>query len=162
MKKLWLCIIMFFTFLVNSNGVLAASDSINVTIDNKPVEFTADSGKPFIDKNNRILVPFRVVLEEFGAKVLWIEYSQGVVIATKDDLNVRIFVGENYIDQYKTETYQRASSEPHHTWSVANDTNIIIKDNRVYIPIRSVLEAFNAQVTWDGKTKTIIITSEKK
>ncbi|MEC1771358.1 copper amine oxidase N-terminal domain-containing protein [Schinkia azotoformans] len=161
MKKLWLCITMFFTILVHSNGVLATSDSINVAIDNKPVEFTPDSGKPFIDKNNRILVPFRVVLEQFGAKVLWIEYSQGVVIATKDDLNVRIFAGENFIDQFITETGARGSSEPHHTWPVANDTNLIIKDNRVYIPIRSVLEAFHAQVTWDDKTKTIIIRSEK-
>ncbi|MED4351909.1 copper amine oxidase N-terminal domain-containing protein [Schinkia azotoformans] len=141
--------------------MLAASDSINVTIDNKEVEFTADSGKPFIDKNNRTLVLFRVILEQFGAEVKWIDFSQGVVIATKNDLNVRIFVGENYVDQYKTETWSRASSEPHHTWSVAIDTNIIIKDNRVYIPIRSVLEAFHAQITWDDKTKTIIISSEK-
>ncbi|EKN68843.1 copper amine oxidase N-terminal domain-containing protein [Schinkia azotoformans] len=141
--------------------MLAASDSINVTIDNKEVEFTADSGKPFIDKNNRTLVPFRVILEQFGAEVKWIDFSQGVVIATKNDLNVRIFVGENYVDQYKTETWPRASSEPHHTWPVAIDTNIIIKDNRVYIPIRSVLEAFHAQITWDDKTKTIIISSEK-
>ena len=155
----------FSAILMNASGVFANSDSISIIIDGKPVEFTADSGKPFIDENNRTLVPFRVVLEQFGAEVMWIPYDQGVVIATKNDLNVRIFIGENYIDQWTTEAQPEdrppgPSSEPHNTQPVAIDTNVIMKDDRIYVPIRSVLEAFHAQVTWNDKTKTINISSD--
>jgi hypothetical protein len=51
------------------SSVTAFADEIVITIDSDKVEFTEDLGFPFIDENNRTLVPFRATLEKFGAQV---------------------------------------------------------------------------------------------
>lgn len=42
---------------------------------------------------------------------------------------------------------------------IENDTEAVIKNNRVYLPIRKVLEAFGATVSWNGQTGTVIVDS---
>ena len=44
---------------------------------------------------------------------------------------------------------------------ILNDTIAVIKGNRTYLPIRIVLEAFDASVNWDKDNETVIITSQK-
>lgn len=120
--------------------VNAYAGTINVDIDNINVYFWNETGMPFIDSNNRTQVPLRATMEDFGAKVDW---DQENLIATieLDDTKVEVPIGESYILKNGEK--------------ILNDTVAQIKDNRTYLPIRAVLEAFGASVDWDNETQTV-------
>jgi len=143
MKKLIFITILF--CLLISIGFVNAAEEVNVSIDGTNVVFDQVSGHPFIDENNRTQVPFRKTLETFGAKVTWDEVGR-VATAEKDGITVTVPFGERYV--LKNGLF----------WRI-NDTSSLIKDNRIYLPIRIVFEAFGANVSWDAKTKTVIITT---
>ena len=42
---------------------------------------------------------------------------------------------------------------------IANDTSALIKDSHTYLPIRAVLEAFGASVTWDPSTQSVQVST---
>jgi Leucine-rich repeat (LRR) protein len=141
MKKILLttCIIilaMSFTTYADTN--------IGVSINGKAVEFS--NTRPFIDENGRTLVPFRAVLESFGAKVDW-DSQNNTAIATKEKITVRIPTGVNYILKNDEK--------------IENDTITVNINGSLYLPIRAVLEAFDASVGWNANTKTVDVTTQK-
>lgn len=115
----------------------ARADGIAVYVDGAPVAFTADSGAPFIE-NGRTLVPLRVTMEAFGASVDW-EANTKTAIVRKDTTTVRCRIGENCI--YRNNV------------RIENDAAAKIVAGRTYLPIRAVLEAFGATVSWDGAVR---------
>ena len=121
-----------------------AEGGIIVRIDSANAEFNDDIGRPFIDENNRTLVPFKAVLEAFGAEVDWNNENR-TAIAKKGDITVEVPIGELYLlkNGEKIET----------------DTVAVIKDGRTYLPIRKVIEAFGSEVQWDAKANTVVITT---
>lgn len=119
-----------------------ADESINLNINGTKVEFT--KALPFIDENGRTLVPFRTVLEVFGATVDW-DNKNNTAIAIKGDIVVKIPIGENYIIKNNEK--------------IKIDTKAINKNGSIYLPIRAVLEAFNATLNWNANTKTVEITT---
>lgn len=145
MKKtifmLSLVLVLIFTsvpaFAQDADGITVAIDSVNV-------EFTEDSGFPFLDENYRTLVPFKKVLEAYGATVEWNNDSR-IASAVKGDTKVEVPIGQNYIiinGQQK-----------------ANDTAAKIVNGRTFLPIRAVIEAFGSDVEWDKNVKTVVITT---
>lgn len=121
-----------------------ASSEININIDDENVVFSKNLGYPFINKNNRTLVPFRVTLEKFGARISW-DSESNAAMAKKNGITVKVPIGKNYIliDEIKSEI----------------DSPAIISEGRTYLPIRAVLEAFGAEVDWDRQTKTVVVKS---
>lgn len=142
MPKRNLMIIIFILLLVFSQVIY--SQSINVVIDNAKVPFSANSGEPYIDSNSRTLVPFRVVLEQFGCEVDWNQNDQ-IAIAVKDEIEVQVPIGKPYI-------YVNGVEKP-------NDTSAQIKNGRTYLPIRAVLEAFGASVAWNPFSHSVMVDS---
>ncbi len=131
--------------LAFSTVVAFAQDEIKLNIDSSKVEFNSESGFPFIDENYRTQVPFRATLEKFGAKVDW-DNEIGAAVATKGDITVKVPVGEKYILKNGEK--------------IATDTVAINKGNRVYLPIRPVLEAFGSDVQWDSELMTVVIATQ--
>ena len=123
---------------------LNSAASTGIVIDGIGVVFTQSSGLPFIDSSNRTQVPLRATMEQFGATVEWDSKSQTAIVK-KDGTTVKVPIGKYYI--YKNDL------------SIANDTAAIIKDNRTYLPIRAVLEAFEAEVDWDNVNSTVVVSS---
>ena len=68
MKKSLLILALILSMLMISQASFAEGE-INIRIDSVPVTFTSDTGVPFIDNNDRTLVPLRVTMESFGAEV---------------------------------------------------------------------------------------------
>ena len=121
------------------------ASEISININGQNIVFTELSGEPFVDESNRTQVPFRVALEAFGADVSWNDATR-TAIAEKDGIKVEASIGQNYILKNGVK--------------IQNDTAALIKDGRTYLPIRAVMEAFSADVSWNQDTQTVVIVSE--
>ena len=144
MKNRVICILLVLVFALALIGPAgAAKTGVSVTIDKKPVSFSASDGAPFIDENSRTLVPLRVVMETYGCIVQWDQNTKTAYVV-KDGVTVTVTIGQKYI---------RVNG-----MSQAIDTAAVIKDSRTYLPIRAVLEAFGAEVEWDAASRTVVVT----
>ncbi len=141
MKKIILSIV--FVLSLATVPVFAGSSVVNISINGDLVEWTKNSGAPFVDSANRTQVPFRQTMETFGASVEW-DKTTDTAIAKKDGITVEVPIGERYIFRNGVK--------------ITNDTAALIKTGRTYLPIRAVLEAFDAQVGWNNQTKTVLVT----
>jgi len=128
---------------VPTGSVMAST--IDVYLNNQKVAFNEDYGIPFIDQSNRTLIPFRAVLEAFGANVHWVENTK-VAVATKGSVEVQVPIEKNHIIR--------------NTKIIEIDTKAVILDNRTYIPIRAVMEAFGSKVEWIETQKRVSVTYE--
>jgi uncharacterized lipoprotein YddW (UPF0748 family) len=125
-------------------SAIGASD-IGVKIDGEAVVLQSGYGEPYIDTNSRTLVPLRGVMEAFGAAVSWDSDSSTASVA-KNGIMVQATIGQAYI---------YVNGVP-----VTNDTSAVIKNERTYLPIRAVLEAFGAGVSWDEEGRTVVVRSD--
>ncbi len=80
--------------IILSTSVYAAD--VGVELEGENIVFTESSGSPFIDENNRVLVPFRLVLEAIGANVRW-ESQSRIAVGVKDGVEVAVPIGQTYI-----------------------------------------------------------------
>lgn len=121
---------------------------ITVVLNNRELAFSKAEGYgvPFIDASNRTMIPFRKPMEAIGASVSYDEASRSVT-AVKDDITVKLTVGESVIYVNGQET--------------AMDTKAVIENGRTYIPLRAVLSAFGYDAVWHGSSNTAYLTEHK-
>lgn len=134
-----LILALLFSFL-GAAQVLAAEPTLHVVINYKPVVFTAETGYPFVDENNRTMVPLRGAMESMGANVGWDEAKQTAIVIYKND-RIEITLGEYYL-------YNNNIKYP-------NDTAAVSRNGRVYLPLKAVLESADFTVEFDSKTNTV-------
>lgn len=89
-------------------------------------------------KNNRTMVPLRVISENLGAKVSW---SNSEATITKDGLKVTLKLNS------KTAVVNGAK--------VALDAAPYVKNNRVVVPLRFIAETFDCEVGYSNSTVTV-------
>ena len=133
--------------LLSSTVVLniQAETLVSVNVEGKNIEFP--DVKPFIDDNNRTLVPVRFVSEALGADVKWNGNLRQVTV-TYNNKVIKLV-----IDQ-KTITVDNQTQEM--------DTKAILKESRTFVPLRFVSEAMGADVEWDGANRTVVIKLKSK
>ena len=124
---------------------------LNIFIDGKKLTFKKEEnlGMPFIDEQNRTMVPLRKPIEMSGNTVVWDNKSKTAVITTKTKkisvtVNVDTIVSKDIATNKITKTKM--------------DTKAVIKDSRVYIPLRAVLESVGLKVEFNKATQTIKAT----
>ena len=122
----------------------AAGNGVGVLLDGVPVAYDDNYGYPFLDSAGRTQVPFRRTMETFGCTVSW-DNENRVAIAEKDGVRVEVPIGQAYL----LRNGQR----------VDLDTVAQIRNTRTFLPIRPVVEAFGAAVTWDGGNRQVLITT---
>lgn len=89
-------------------------------------------------KNNRTLVPLRVISENLGAKVNW---SDAEVTLTKDDMKVVLKLNSNTaLKNGKT---------------VMLDVKPSMKNNRTMVPLRFIAETFGCNVNYKNSIVTV-------
>jgi hypothetical protein len=117
-------------------------DDIKIVIDGKQIFFSpADGyGMPFIE-SGRTMVPLRKLLEVIGADVSY-DANTRTVIIKKGDTDISVLVGG--------EMLVNGSHYP-------VDAPAVIKDARVYVPIRHIFEALGYSLAWDQETRAITI-----
>lgn len=154
--------IMIFDVNEDVKGELSLLKAMNDTIDefnkmdqdnilfldlnNRQLNFVDEDGlgKPFVDENNRTLVPVRKCIEAIDGIVHFDEGSR-TVVAEKDGIILEIPIDEKFI---------RVNGEKRDL-----DTKAVIKEGRSYVPVRYVYETFNYQVQWQNGSRTIKINN---
>ena len=107
-----------------------------VNVDNEAVIYDA---APVI-RNDRTLVPIRIVTETLGGKVDWNGATKEVTLHI-DGKEIKMTVGK---------TLEKYGVAP------------VIIDGRTFVPVRFVADELGATVAWDNATKTVTITKIEK
>lgn len=139
MKKILLFTIMIILLVINSFTVNANTD-INILLNGTSVVFDEGTGHPYVDENNRTMVPLRATMESAGFVVGYDTTAQTAIIITEyNRIEVPIGTNKVYVNNILKE----------------NDTAAVVKNDRTYLPIRIILEVAHYTVEWDSNTKTV-------
>ena len=115
---------------------------------------------PFIDSNNRTMVPLRAVAEAMMLDVEWDAENRVAKFSSysydEDSVNTISFP----IDSKEALFELTKDGETVESGKVEMDTEAVIVDSRTYAPIRYLAEYFGYTVDWDAATKTVLITEE--
>ncbi len=125
---LFLALLLIFTSLPTyAANIQIKIDGIAITSDVNPEV-----------KNNRTLVPLRVISENLGAKVNW---SDAEVTLTKDDMKVVLKLNSNTaLKNGKT---------------IMLDVKPSMKNNRTMVPLRFIAETFGCNVNYKNSIVTV-------
>ena len=125
----------------------AFAAELNVTVEGTPVAWT--DAKPFIDENDRTLVPLRPIANALGLEVSW-DDDKNMASFTDDETTVEFVVGSAeyhaFLNGYDFHMYMEM------------DTTPVIKNSRIYAPARYLAESFQYVVGWNQTTQTVLIT----
>ena len=136
-KKLFLVALLLFAFIPFN---LFANSEVKLWINGSYV--TTDVA-PVIE-NGRTLVPIRVISENLGLEVDWNKDLKQITVSQADDHFIFV-IGQNFYT--KDEIKQDLDVAP----KIIND--------RTFVPIRVIAEAFNQEVNWDNVARTVAIGS---
>lgn len=132
----------------------AGNDSLlNATIhNNSPIIFVAVNGNavawtdaaPFIDPNNRTMVPLRAVGDALGLTVDW-----------NNSTREAIFTNGTKTIYFPIDKTAARTGEGQ---NIQMDTAAVIVNGRTFAPVRYLAEFFGFHVDWDSSTGTVLIT----
>jgi len=118
-------------------------EGINVKVNNKVIDFP--DKKPYmVYTYQRVMIPVRFVSEALGAKVEW-DVNTKTVKMIRSGKTITMKLGEKQA-LINGERYLFESPA-------------VMKDNRVFVPLRFVSEIFGSKVEYLAKEKTALITS---
>jgi hypothetical protein len=135
-KKIMFLLLLALAVLVPATGAVAnaGSQPIYIFVDGVKVGFPDQ--KPFVDENNRTLVPVRFVSEALGAKVGWTAKTQEVSV-TDTGKSIRLWIGKD------TYTLNGASKKM--------DTRAVLTaSGRTMVPFRFISEALGCEVNYEN------------
>jgi uncharacterized protein YbbC (DUF1343 family) len=115
------------------------SASIVIKVGGRPISFDSE---PYIDANNRTMVPLRAISEALGAVVNWDAKTKTITIVKQGH---RIVLTLN-------STLAVVNGE-----QKSMDTTPVIKNNRTMVPLRYAGEFLGARVNWDKNTRTVTV-----
>lgn len=127
---------------VFSGKVKLYISDVGVKVNGK--EITFPDQQPYINEEQRTMVPVRFVSEHLSARVHWDGTARQVIIQ-KDGNIVTLKVGEK--------------SALVNGKKVNFDTKAELKNSRVMVPLRFISEVLGAKITWDEKSRTVEITA---
>ena len=132
-----------------------ATGDANVVIGNR-LKFE-EGNEPFI-LQERTMMPLRSVSEALGATVYWIGEKKQVQIVCYDTL-LSLQIDNNSMNKYKIEGGQ-LNKENFETLTL--EVPPTISNDRTYVPLRAIAEAFDAFITWDNPNRSAIIIPNEK
>jgi hypothetical protein len=132
-------LILALLFIIQGTTVFAQRD---ITISLNGQKITSDV-KPYI-KNDRTLVPLRLISESLGYDVTWDEANRQVTVKKNDKTMIITIDKKQYLLNGEEKT---------------SDVAAEIKNSRTFVPIRVIAESLGENVKWDPDTYTVIIES---
>lgn len=132
--------------LLMDRAVLPGADTNTVTMTVGQKEYVTYGGghdmdaAPYVDKNNRTMIPVRYVGNALDATVTWNAADKTVTVKSGDDTVVFTIGSNEMLVNGERKTI---------------DTAAVIKDNRTMLPLRAAAEAIGATVTYENGKITI-------
>ena len=105
-----------------------------------------ESEQPPLIIDNRTFVPIRVIAENLGATVDY-NNKDRIVTIRRDKTNILLTIGDDIA---------RISSDVE-TRPAILDAPAFLRNDRTYLPLRSISELFGMQVDWDGGKRAVYI-----
>ncbi len=124
--------------------MLEVQAPINISVNGDALTF---NDQPPMIKEGRTLVPVRAIFEAIGAKVEWDDKTK-TVTATKAFDKVTLTINDKSL---------KKNGESIMVLEVPAQ----IINGRTMVPARAVAEAFNLNVTWDGRSRTVFVEEKK-
>ena len=108
-----------------------------------------ESDQPPILFEDRVFVPVRVIAENLGAKVGYNKDDMTVTIE-RGNTNIKFSIGDDtaWISNEKKSGPALLNAAP------------FLKNNRIYLPLRSISELFGMHVDWNGAKRAVYINEE--
>ncbi len=113
---------------------------IKVILNDQNIKFD----QPPIIEDGRTLVPLRAIFEALNATVNWDEQTK-TITAQKGDIILSLQVGSNILNKNGEQ--------------ITLDVPAKIYAERTLVPLRAVSECFGANVEWNGKENTVLISN---
>ncbi|SHK02870.1 stalk domain-containing protein [Desulforamulus aeronauticus] len=132
-------------------SLAATNYQANIVIDNTPVVIPAGD-QPAVIKNNRTFVPLRIISENLGAQVDWLNQTKQVIITTPRGKATTIPQRDKATDVQIVVDGQIIP--------VSQDGLPFISAGRTMVPLRLVGEALGCYVEWQQTGRTVNITSQ--
>lgn len=104
----------------------------------------------------RTMIPLRAISKALDATVYWFNESKNVQIVRYDTL-LSLQIGNSIMVKYKIENGEPSGTPE----EIKLEVPPIISNDRTYIPLRAVSEAFDASITWDNPNRSAIIIPTK-
>ena len=140
--KRTLTLLLLLTLVFGFSLIAATSPGISVFIDGQRLQTDVD---PIIIQG-RTMVPMRAIFEALGAAVLWDGDTQKIT-GTREGTTVVL-----YLDNPNASINGRSEQL---------DVPPTLVNGRTLVPTRFIAESLGADVTWDGNTRTVIISTGK-
>lgn len=150
-KKLFILLCIFISIPFTT---VYAKDNLKICIDGNYIY----TDKKIFIKNNRALVPIRVITENLGYIVNW-DNSKKEILISEDVNNSNTKTIILKIGDEKINILDFSNSEELINYKYNLDIAPEIIDNTTYIPIRAIGSIFSYNVNWDNEEKTIILNS---
>ncbi len=132
-------------FLILMSATAFAGNGIRLWIHG---DFVESDVSPVI-KNDRTLVPIRVVTENLGYKVQWDEGTRKVTVENPfDGVKLTLFIGNPKVE---------ITTSPGKTRAVTLDVAPEIIRNRTMVPLRGVAELCGEEVSWDEPNRVAVV-----
>ena len=144
---------------MTSASFVYASDDVNVVIGNE-LSFEISDGtkvEPFIYEE-RTMMPLRAISEALDATVFWFGDDQRIQIVSYDTL-LSLQIGTDIMGKYKI---INGSPDVDNMESIKLEVPPMIHNDRSYVPLRAISEAFDASISWNNPTRSAIIIPGKK
>lgn len=151
-QKIWGFVICFavvaaaFTAGIGLMQESSANPQIQLVIDKKNI--TTDVA-PMV-KNDRMLVPIRVISEELGANVTWDGVNQSVFIE-RGNRSILLRIDKNLIE-YKIDGNDSYG---------LSDVPPIIVNERTLVPVRLISNALGVGINWNENSRTVTVNSSE-
>ncbi|MCL2287304.1 MAG: stalk domain-containing protein [Firmicutes bacterium] len=144
-------LLMLTPFTVSANN----TDAITVTINGQEVYFP-DQSPIIIDGTT--LVPVRGVFETLGWEVNW-NRETSTALLNRGHVHIGITIGQPF---FEVLIYDPDSPFPGHGVLHMIDVPAQIIGGRTMLPLRAVLESVGYTLDWDGSTRTILISPQRR
>lgn len=126
---------------ITKNNNVSDNSKIKIVVDGRSLKFS-DVSPTII--NGSTMVPMRAVFESLGAAVTW-DGSTETATGTRGADIVSVTINDKFLCK-------------NGDLVELNEPATIINDNTM-VPVRAVSEAFGCEVTWDGDTKTVTVST---
>lgn len=143
MRKLLTCLIAAI-FLFTAPALAKADNPVRVAVDGEIISFPDQ--QPYINSDNRTMVPVRAPVEAMGCEVEWNNDTRQATI-TKDGTTAVFTIGS------KTYTVNGEN--------MTMDTQAVITGGRTAFPIKFAAEAMGAEVKWSDTSRIVYLFAKK-